>query len=85
MFALLPITNLLAMSVNDIRWVEGAARWTYAGLRHFAELPRDPLFRAGLANTTLFAALAVAAEMVLRFFLALFVRIARVTGPRSRW
>jgi multiple sugar transport system permease protein len=73
LLALLPIANLVAMSIHDIRWVEGVAQWTYAGGRHFAELPSDPLFRAGLFNTTLFAALAVAAEMVLGFFLALFV------------
>ncbi|MGZ8255495.1 MAG: carbohydrate ABC transporter permease [Burkholderiaceae bacterium] len=80
LLALLPIANLLAMSVHDIRWVEGAAQWTYAGARHFAELPRDPLFRAGLFNTTLFAVLAVAAEMVLGFFLAVFV--SRVVAGR---
>jgi multiple sugar transport system permease protein len=80
LLALLPIANLVAMSVHDIRWVEGAAQWTYAGLRHFAELPRDPLFRAGLLNTTLFAILAVAAEMVLGFFLAVFV--SRIVAGR---
>ena len=80
LLALLPIANLLAMSVHDIRWVEGAAQWTYAGLRHFAELPRDPLFRAGLVNTALFAAFAVAAEMVLGFFLAVFV--SRIVAGR---
>ena len=73
LLALLPIANLLAMSVHEIRWVEGVARWTYAGLKHFLELPRDPLFRAGLANTALFAILAVSAEMVIGFLLALFV------------
>lgn len=80
LLALLPIANLLVMSVHDIRWIEGAAQWTYAGLRHFAELPRDPLFRAGLANTALFAALAVTAEMVIGFFLALLV--SRVVAGR---
>ena len=80
LLALLPIANLLVMSVHDIRWVEGAAQWTYAGLRHFAELPRDPLFRAGLFNTTLFAALAVTAEMVIGFFLALLV--SRIVAGR---
>src|SRR5687767_13203605 len=73
LLALLPIANLLAMSVHEIRWVDGVAQWTYAGLKHFLELPRDPLFRAGLANTALFAILAVSAEMVIGFFLALFV------------
>jgi multiple sugar transport system permease protein len=73
LLALLPIVNLLVMSVHDIRWEEGTARWTFVGLRHFAALPGDPLVRAGLANTLLFAALSVAAEMVLGFFLAVLV------------
>jgi multiple sugar transport system permease protein len=73
LLALLPIVNLLVMSVHDIRWEEGAARWTFVGLRHFAALPGDPLVRAGLVNTALFALLSVAAEMVLGFFLAVLV------------
>ena len=59
---LLPIANLLVMSVHDIRWEQGAAQWTFAGLEHYAELPRDQLFRAGLVNTALFAVLAVSAR-----------------------
>jgi multiple sugar transport system permease protein len=73
LLALLPVANLLVMSFHNIRWVEGIAQWTYAGARHFAELPRDPLFRAGLSNTALFAVLAVTAEMVLGLYLALLV------------
>jgi multiple sugar transport system permease protein len=73
LLALLPIANLLVMSVHDIRWQEGAARWTFVGLRHFAELPGDPLVRAGIVNTILFALFSVAAEMVLGFMLAVLV------------
>jgi multiple sugar transport system permease protein len=79
LLALLPIVNLLVMSVNDIRWEEGTARWTFVGLRHYASLAADPLVRAGLVNTVLFAVLSVAAEMVLGFALALLVSRA-VTG-----
>jgi len=68
------------MSVHDIRWLEGVSRWTYAGARHFTELTRDPLVRAGFVNTTLFAVLAVAAEMVIGFFLA--VLVSRVATGR---
>ncbi len=75
---LAPIANLVVMSVHDIRWEEGAARWTFAGLKHFAELGRDQLFRDGLVNTALFAVGAVSAEMVLGFFLAFFAsRVVR--------
>jgi multiple sugar transport system permease protein len=74
----LPIVNLLVMSVHDVRWEQGVAQWTFAGTRHFAELPADQLFRDGLANTALFAVLAVSAELVLGFFLALFTsRVVR--------
>jgi multiple sugar transport system permease protein len=80
LLALLPIVNLFAMSVHDIRWLEGVSQWTYAGAKHFAEVPRDPLVRAGFVNTALFAVLAVAAEMVIGFFLALLV--SRVAAGR---
>jgi multiple sugar transport system permease protein len=73
LLALLPIVNLVVMSAHDIRWQQGAAQWTLVGLKHYTELPRDPLVRAGLANTTLFALLAVTAEMLIGFALALFV------------
>jgi multiple sugar transport system permease protein len=73
LLALLPIVNLLAVSVHDIRWEQGAAHWTFVGLRHFAALPGDPLVRAGLVNTLIFAVLSVAAEMVIGFFLAVLV------------
>ena len=71
--AMIPIANLVAMSFHEIRWTEGVARWTAIGMRHYAELLGDPLFAAGLRNTALFAFLAVGAEMVLGFFLALWV------------
>ncbi|MBK6600854.1 MAG: sugar ABC transporter permease [Betaproteobacteria bacterium] len=77
LLALLPIVNLATMSVHDIHWQQGAARWTLVGMKHYAELPRDVLVRAGLANTALFALVAVTAEMLIGFALALFVsRIA---------
>lgn len=79
-FALLPIANLLVMSAHDIRWEQGSAQWSYAGFRHYAELARDTLFRAGLVNTALFAVLAVSAEMVIGFLLALWV--SRVVAGR---
>ena len=78
LLTVLPIANLVAMSLHDIRWEAGTARWTYSGLRHFAELGGDQLIRAGLSNTAVFAAGAVACEMVIGFFLALFVsRVVR--------
>lgn len=80
LLTVLPLANLLAMSVHDIRWEGGDARWQYAGLRHFAEIGRDVLIRAGIANTAVFAVTAVACEMVIGFLLALFV--SRVVAGR---
>jgi len=67
----LPIASLLAMSFHDVRWVQGVARWTYVGSKNLLALPQDQLFRAGIANTLLFAVSAVLVQMVLGFFLAL--------------
>ncbi len=66
-----PIASLLAMSVHDVRWVQGAARWTFVGSKNLLALPQDQLFRAGIANTVLFAVSAVLVQMVLGFSLAL--------------
>lgn len=67
----LPILGLLAMSFSDVTWVQAVPHWSYAGTRHFRALPQDQLFRAGIANTVLFAIAAVLVQMVLGFFLAL--------------
>ncbi len=67
----LPIASLLAMSFHEVRWVQGVSRWTYVGSKNFLALSQDYLFRAGIANTVLFAASAVLVQMVLGFFLAL--------------
>jgi multiple sugar transport system permease protein len=67
----LPVVGLMAMSLHDVAWVQGLARWTYVGTRHLRALPQDPLLRAGLANTVLFAVVAVAVQMTIGFALAL--------------
>lgn len=68
----LPIANLVAMSMHDIKWEGGSAQWQFAGIRHFAELGADHLIRAGIINTVVFAIGAVTCEMLIGFFLALF-------------
>jgi multiple sugar transport system permease protein len=67
----MPVVGLMAMSLHDVAWVQGVARWTYAGTRHLRALPQDQLLRAGLVNTVLFAVVAVAVQMTLGFALAL--------------
>jgi multiple sugar transport system permease protein len=67
----MPVVGLTVMSLHDVAWVQGLARWTYVGDRHLRALPQDQLFRAGLANTVLFALVAVAVQMTVGFALAL--------------
>ena len=83
--AVLPIANLVAMSLHDIRWVDGIAQWTWSGVRHYAALGADPLVAASVRNTAVFAALAVAIEMLLGFLLAHWVsRAGRSRGWARR-
>jgi multiple sugar transport system permease protein len=76
----LPLINLFWMSFHNVTWAGGAATWTPAGLEHYRGVFDDPLFRAGVFNTTLFALAAVAGQMVLGFCLALLC--SRVTRGR---
>ena len=69
----LPVFNLVALSFNDIAWMDGTARWSWVGGRHYAALPADTLFASSIRNTAVFAVAAVAGQMILGFFLALFV------------
>ncbi len=74
----LPIANMAAMSFFNIGWSEGEAVWTGVGLQNYRDLAADNLFRAGLLNTLIFVIVAVSAQIVLGFFLALMVsRIRR--------
>ena len=69
--ALLPVGELVAMSLARIDWIQGQARWQFAGLDQYVRVWRDTLFRAGAANTVMFAVSAVTVQMVLGFALAL--------------
>jgi multiple sugar transport system permease protein len=74
----LPIANMAAMSFFQIGWAEGRAYWTPVGTQNYRDLASDNLFRAGLRNTFVFVIAAVAAQIVIGFFLALMVsRIRR--------
>jgi len=68
---LMPVANLLAMSFHDVTWQQGRAVWAPVGSAHFVALTTDPLFRAGVLNTAIFAALAVMLQMMIGFALAL--------------
>jgi multiple sugar transport system permease protein len=78
--SVLPLANLFLSSFQDIAWVEGGAVRSWAGLAHYAALPSDTLFRAGLMNTLVFALGAVSGQMVIGFALALLC--SRITRGR---
>jgi multiple sugar transport system permease protein len=78
--ALLPIGELVAMSVARIEWLEGRANWHFVGVDQYVQVFRDALFRAGVVNTIVFAVAAVAVQMVLGFALALMT--TRITRGR---
>jgi multiple sugar transport system permease protein len=76
--ALLPIGELVAMSVSRIDWIQGKANWAFVGLDQYVRVFRDALFQAGVVNTMVFAAGAVVAQMILGFVLALMTtRVVR--------
>ena len=77
---ILPVFNLLALSVSNITWSEGTSRWSWVGMGHYAALPADTLFASGITNTILFALAAVSGQMVIGFVLALLV--SRTWGGR---
>ncbi|WID95114.1 sugar ABC transporter permease [Bosea vestrisii] len=78
---LLPIAELVVMSLHQISWSEGRSRWDWAGLRNYADLWRDALFHKGLVNTTIFALVAVSLQMTIGLGLALLTsRVARGRG-----
>jgi multiple sugar transport system permease protein len=76
----LPLANLVYTSFNTVTWAAGKATFTPAGLGNYLQLPADPLLRAGLVNTIVFAIGAVGGQMVLGFVLALLC--SRVTRGR---
>ncbi|MBL8590104.1 MAG: sugar ABC transporter permease [Methylobacteriaceae bacterium] len=78
LFSVLPVVNLFALSFLNITWKDGRSTMSAAGLAHYLALPADNLFRAGLANTLVFALFAVLGQLLLGFFLALLTsRIRR--------
>lgn len=72
LLTLVPIAELVAMSVHEIVWRGGESQWRFIGLANYVALAGDQLFGAGIVNTTLFAVIGVSVQMVLGFFLAVF-------------
>ena len=78
--ALLPIVELIAMSLTRIDWIQGKANWKFVGMEQYVRVFGDSLFRAGVGNTLLFSIGAVLTQMLLGFTLALMT--TRVTRGR---
>ena len=68
---LLPMLDLLALSVHDVSWSERIASWRFVGLANFSALLGDSLFKAGVWNTLVFALAGVSLQMAIGFGLAL--------------
>jgi multiple sugar transport system permease protein len=74
----LPLANLVYTSFHTVTWSGGQATFTPAGFTHYLALLDDPLLRAGLRNTIVFAVCAVGGQMLLGFALALLCsRVSR--------
>ncbi len=81
LLTILPLVNLLALSFNDVEWLNRKAVWDWVGLANYAALPEDNLLRAGLLNTLIFAVVAVALQMLIGFTLALLT--TQITRGRT--
>ena len=78
LLTILPLANLVALSFNDVEWVNREAVWEWVGFENYAALPEDNLLRAGVVNTLIFAIVAVALQMLIGFVLALLTtRVVR--------
>ncbi len=78
LLSLLPVVNLIAMSLHEIRWQDGSASWEFVGISHYLRLGGDGLLHTGLYNTLVFSIVAVSIQIVAAFFLAWAVsRISR--------
>jgi multiple sugar transport system permease protein len=61
------------MSFFNIEWLGGKAVWTYVGVQNFIELLSNKFYFPGIKNTFIFAFTAVSFQMIIGFFLALFI------------
>jgi multiple sugar transport system permease protein len=73
LLTLLPVLNLVAMSLNEVGWLDGRAQWRFVGGANLAAVADDAVYRAGVRNTAWFAAVSVSIQMVIGFALALLV------------
>ena len=75
---LLPVLAVFVIAVTD--WQFGARSLSFVGLKNFAELFADPVFRRSLVNTVLYVCIVVPATVGLGLLIALLIE----SGPRLR-
>ena len=75
---LLPTLAVFAIAVTD--WQFGARTLSFVGLKNFAELFADPVFRRSLLNTILYVLIVVPATVGLGLLIALLIE----SGQRLR-
>ena len=68
-----PVLQLVPMALSTIEIAGGVPVWNFTPRRNLDMLMADAVLRDSLRNTFVFVALSVLAEMVLGFFLALFI------------
>ena len=70
MLSVLPVVNLIAMSMHEIRWQDGRSTWQFIGAAHYLRLGADELLHKGFYNTLVFSFVGVSLQIVIGFFLA---------------
>jgi len=72
-FTVLPIFQLLQMSVSELTFVEGKLESEYIGLGHFDDLAKDPIAGIAIKNTLVYVVTVVILETFTGFFLAVAI------------
>ncbi len=76
-FTVLPIAQLLQMSVSELEFVEGKLVSEYIGLRQLDNLGKDPIVGIAIKNTLVFVVAVVIIETLTGFTLAVAISRTR--------
>ena len=71
LLALLPVVNLFIVSFYEVSWQAGAKEMEWVGLKNYADIGDDTLFKAGVFNTIILVLVATSAQVVIGLALAL--------------
>ena len=70
LLSLLPVVNLVAMSLHQISWEDGRSSWEFIGAAHYLRLGGDTLVHKGAYNTLVFSVVGVSLQILIGFMLA---------------